>query len=160
MYVDSVASYNSYESNNKKNNKINNQPKNVSNDKKKIENFTEHLEGKGSTDGEKNVEKVDYRDNAVALEIGNDAKEEHIARVQEENRIAEDERKKTREEIKKAQFRDSEVKFGIHEKTERITIKIVDKETKEVLKEFPPEKSLDIIAKNMEIAGAVLDTKL
>lgn len=36
----------------------------------------------------------------------------------------------------------SEAIFGIHEGTNRITIKIVDKETKEVLKEYPPEKTL------------------
>ena len=33
---------------------------------------------------------------------------------------------------------DSEAVFGIHEKTNRITIKIVDKKTKEVIREFPP----------------------
>ena len=62
--------------------------------------------------------------------------------------------------MKKAQFPDSEIKFGIHENTERVTIKIVDRDTKEVLKEFPPEKSLDLIAKSMEIAGVLVDAKL
>lgn len=50
--------------------------------------------------------------------------------------------------------------FGIHEKTDRITIKIVDKDTKEVMKEFPPEKTLDMIAKVWEIAGILVDEKL
>ena len=36
---------------------------------------------------------------------------------------------------------DSEAVFGIHEDTNRVTIKIVDKSTKEVLKELPPEKT-------------------
>ncbi len=34
----------------------------------------------------------------------------------------------------------SEAVFGIHEATNRVTIKIVDKDTKKVLKEYPPEK--------------------
>ncbi len=48
---------------------------------------------------------------------------------------------------------DSEAVFGIHEKTNRITIKIVDKKTKEVIREFPPEETLDMIAKAWELAG-------
>ena len=53
----------------------------------------------------------------------------------------------------------SEAIFGIHEGTNRITIKIVDKETKEVLKEYPPEKTLDMIAKVWERAGILVDEK-
>ena len=53
----------------------------------------------------------------------------------------------------------SEAVFGVHEKTNRITIKIVDKETKEIIKEFPPEKTLDMIAKVWEMAGLMVDEK-
>ncbi|MDE5866102.1 MAG: flagellar protein FlaG, partial [Lachnospiraceae bacterium] len=52
-----------------------------------------------------------------------------------------------------------EAVFGIHEKTNRITIKIVDKDTKEIIKEFPPEKTLDMIAKVWEMAGILVDEK-
>ena len=51
----------------------------------------------------------------------------------------------------------SEAVFGIHEATNRVTIKIVDKDTKKVLKEYPPEKTLDMIAKVWEMAGQVTD---
>ena len=57
------------------------------------------------------------------------------------------------------QMKDSEAIFGIHEKTNRVTIKIVDKKTKEVIKEFPPEQTLDMIAKVWEIAGILVDEK-
>lgn len=53
-----------------------------------------------------------------------------------------------------------EAVFGVHEKTNRITIKIVDKDTKEVIKEYPPEKTLDMIAKVWEMAGILVDEKL
>lgn len=53
----------------------------------------------------------------------------------------------------------SEAVFGIHEETNRVTIKIVDKETKETIKEFPPEKTLDMIAKVWEMAGLMVDEK-
>ena len=53
----------------------------------------------------------------------------------------------------------SEAVFGIHDATNRVTIKIVDKDTKKVLKEYPPEKTLDMIAKVWEMAGLVVDKK-
>lgn len=53
----------------------------------------------------------------------------------------------------------SEAVFGIHEGTNRVTIKIVDKKTKEIIKEFPPEKTLDMIAKAWEMAGLMVDEK-
>lgn len=52
-----------------------------------------------------------------------------------------------------------EAVFGVHEETNRITIKIVDKDTKEIIKEFPPEKTLDMIAKVWEMAGILIDEK-
>ena len=71
----------------------------------------------------------------------------------------------TNEQIKKAveklnkSLSNSEAIFGIHDATNRVTIKIVDKETKEVLKEIPPEKTLDMIAKAWELAGLLVDEK-
>jgi len=53
----------------------------------------------------------------------------------------------------------SEAVFGIHEETNRVTIKIVDKDSKKVIKEVPPEKTLDMIAKVWEIAGLLVDEK-
>lgn len=66
--------------------------------------------------------------------------------------------KKAVEEINK-KANNSEAIFGVHEDTNRITIKIVDKESKEVIKEFPPEKTLDMIAKVWEMAGLMVDEK-
>lgn len=66
--------------------------------------------------------------------------------------------KRAVEEINKKVV-NSEAVFGVHDSTNRITIKIVDKETKEVLKEYPPEKTLDMIAKVWELAGLLVDEK-
>ncbi len=53
----------------------------------------------------------------------------------------------------------SEAVFGIHDGTNRVTIKIIDKDTKEVIKELPPEKTLDMIAKVWEMAGILVDER-
>lgn len=66
--------------------------------------------------------------------------------------------KKAVEEINK-NAKNSEVVFGIHEATNRMTIKIVDKDSREVIKEYPPEKTLDMIAKVWELAGLLVDEK-
>lgn len=49
--------------------------------------------------------------------------------------------------------------FGVNEATNRVTIKIVDKDTDEVVKEFPAEKTLDMIARVWEMAGIMVDEK-
>jgi flagellar protein FlaG len=38
-------------------------------------------------------------------------------------------------------------------------IKIVDRDSKKVIKELPPEKTLDMIAKVWELAGLLVDEK-
>ena len=67
--------------------------------------------------------------------------------------------KKAVEEINR-KAHNSEAVFGIHDKTNRVMIKIIDKDSKEVLKEYPPEKTLDMIAKVWEVAGLLVDEKL
>ena len=66
--------------------------------------------------------------------------------------------KKAVEEMNK-KMANSVAQFGIHEETNHITIKIVDKETKKVIKELPPEKTLDMIAKVWDMAGLLVDEK-
>ena len=66
--------------------------------------------------------------------------------------------KKAVDDINK-KAKNSEAIFGVHEDTNRVTIKIVDKQTKEVIKEFPPDKTLDMIAKVWEMAGLMVDEK-
>ena len=67
--------------------------------------------------------------------------------------------KKAISEMTKKVQSNAEAVFGIHEKTNRVTIKMVDKDTKKVIKEFPPDETLDMIAKVWEIAGILVDEK-
>ncbi|SFA88683.1 FlaG protein [Acetitomaculum ruminis DSM 5522] len=47
--------------------------------------------------------------------------------------------------------------FSVHEETDRISIKIVNKKSNEVVKEYPPEELLDMYAKALELAGIIVD---
>ncbi|HBT20182.1 MAG TPA: flagellar biosynthesis protein FlaG [Peptococcaceae bacterium] len=49
--------------------------------------------------------------------------------------------------------------FSIHEGTKEIMVKIIDEETNEVIREIPPEKILDLIAKIWELAGILVDER-
>ncbi|MBR0164433.1 MAG: flagellar protein FlaG [Lachnospiraceae bacterium] len=82
-------------------------------------------------------------------------------RQQTEQEIeAENERiRKAVSTINKKLDQNTEAVFGVHEKTNRVTIKMVDKESKKVIKEFPPDKTLDMIAKVWELAGILVDEK-
>ena len=66
--------------------------------------------------------------------------------------------KRAVEEINR-KAKSSEVIFGIHDATNRVTIKVVDKGTKEVIREFPPDETLDMIAKVWELAGIMIDER-
>ncbi|WP_069650353.1 flagellar protein FlaG [Caloranaerobacter ferrireducens] len=52
-----------------------------------------------------------------------------------------------------------EVRFSIHEATKQIMIKIVNIETNEVIREIPPEKILDVVAKIIELSGIFVDER-
>lgn len=66
--------------------------------------------------------------------------------------------KKAVEEINRKSS-NTEAIFGYHEGTHRVTIKIMDKDTKEVKKEYPAEQTLDMIQKVWEMAGLMVDEK-
>jgi len=50
--------------------------------------------------------------------------------------------------------------FSVHEETQTIMVKVIDTETDEVIREIPPEKILDLVAKLWELAGIIVDKKV
>ena len=48
-------------------------------------------------------------------------------------------------------------KFSIHEETKAIMVKVINSDTQEVVREIPPEKILDMVAKMWEMAGIFVD---
>ena len=49
------------------------------------------------------------------------------------------------------------IEYAVHDKTNRVIVKIIDKKTHETIREIPPEKALDIYAKVLELAGFIVD---
>lgn len=49
--------------------------------------------------------------------------------------------------------------FSYHEQTKRVSIKVIDKDTQEVIREIPPEETLDMVEKMWELAGILVDER-
>lgn len=50
-------------------------------------------------------------------------------------------------------------RYSVHDVTKQIMVKVIDRNTHEVIKEFPPEKILDMVAKMWEVAGIIVDER-
>jgi len=62
--------------------------------------------------------------------------------------------------VKALQGPTTTLEMSVHEKTHQILVKVLNKETGELIREIPPEKTLDLVAKMMEIAGILIDEKI
>ena len=49
--------------------------------------------------------------------------------------------------------------FSYHEDTKRVSIKVIDQNTEEVIREIPPEETLDMLSKMWELAGILVDER-
>lgn len=108
-----------------------------------------------------NVQSVDKVDTTtkVVENAGEKGQNGNMNQRPEQQTVSDEQIKKAVEQMNKNMMAHSEAIFGIHEGTNRVTIKIVDRDTKKVLKEVPPEKTLDMIAKVWEMAGILVDEK-
>jgi flagellar protein FlaG len=48
----------------------------------------------------------------------------------------------------------------VHEPTNAIIVRVLNRETGELIREIPPEKTLDLVAKMMEFAGLLIDERV
>ena len=109
--------------------------------------------------------KVEAADNSAGSNQGQSGaqnysqSQSHLEATEEQIQADNEKIRKAISEMTKNAKSNAEAVFGIHEKTNRVTIKMVDKDTKEVIKEFPPDETLDMIAKVWEIAGIMVDEK-
>ncbi|MBO5426006.1 MAG: flagellar protein FlaG [Lachnospiraceae bacterium] len=84
------------------------------------------------------------------------------AGVQSEKEISPEKVKSAVDDINKqikSNLRKTHCSFKYHEDTNRISITVTDSDTDEVIREIPPEKALDMLAKAWELAGLMVDEK-
>ncbi len=87
-----------------------------------------------------------YVDGSVHSEEGKKNYEEKVGKaVDKLNKIIEDE--------------DVYAKYEVHDKLNQIMVKLIDRNTNEVILEVPSKKILDMVAKMCEMAGILLDKR-
>jgi flagellar protein FlaG len=117
---------------------------------------TSQTTDKQTVDARKEISVADVQKQAVVATA--------VAGVEKKNDANQNNAKQT-EQMKKAiddmikKNPNTEAIFGIHEGTNHVMIKIIDKDTKKVIREYPSEETLDIIEKVWELAGIMFDKK-
>ena len=91
-------------------------------------------------------------------------REQDRAGVQSDKDIAPEKIKAAVEDLNKKVKQPSVIKhtqlsFKYHDDTNRISITVTDSDTDEVIREIPPEKALDMLAKAWEMAGLLVDER-
>ena len=87
-------------------------------------------------------------------QTGGEAEQQRSGNVPSENTV-----KQAISDINKKINPNTIAQYGFHEDTNRVIIKIVDKSSDKVIREFPAEETLDMIAKVWELAGILVDEK-
>ena len=120
-----------------------------------------HVSSVTTTTDKSNEVVVDSAASNVAVSVGQAADSEKNGSSAKDN----DKAKKQAEsmadvkDIRKVLNNNTIAEFGYNEPTNRITIKIKDKDTDEVIKEIPSEKALEMLAKAWELAGIMVDER-
>ena len=96
--------------------------------------------------------------NVVKVELGNGSNE--TGGQQKEQKSEATRIKSAMNEINsKLKPTKTRCEFSYHEEVNRVSIKILDRETNEVVREIPPEESIKVLEKVYEIAGLLVDEK-
>lgn len=55
---------------------------------------------------------------------------------------------------------DKKFDFELHEGTNRTMVKVIDRETEEIIREIPPKEILDLVEKMTELVGILMDKRV
>lgn len=112
-----------------------------------------------------NQVKVETMQPVVTRNNAGDTKQDKNGRdtgVQSEKEISPEKVKSAVDDINKqikSNLKHTQCSFKYHEDTNRISITVTDSTTDEVIREIPPEKALDMLAKVWELAGLMVDER-
>ena len=94
------------------------------------------------------------------------AKENAVKQLEEELKLAEEQRQRIdaekylKEIIKITEVFNRKLKYSIDKELDQVIVKVVDAETDKVIKEIPPEELKRLYAKMKEAMGLIIDTTI
>ena len=97
------------------------------------------------------------KENAGGGKQGEDQQEEQAR--QERERVASEASIKEATNRANRSMERTRCEYSYHKETKRVSIKVIDKDTDKVIREIPPEKSLDMLQKMWEMACILVDEK-
>ncbi|OUS75145.1 hypothetical protein B1748_18580 [Paenibacillus sp. MY03] len=62
--------------------------------------------------------------------------------------------------VKDLQGPNTSLSISVHEESNQLLIKVVNKDSGDVIREIPPEKTLDYLANLLKFAGIIIDKKV
>lgn len=113
-----------------------------------------------------NIEAIKQIDNIVRMpKVNYNAIQSKKASKQPESSLSREAFKKldfseiVEEASRALEIINTELTFKVHKGTGRTLVQLIERETKRVVREIPPEKMLDIVAGIWEWAGLIIDRK-
>ena len=111
---------------------------------------------KGNSDNKReSLEKIEQVDDRS---LGDDKLDEHLDEQEEITREEIEEGVDTLNETVQSFHKD--LRFELHEPSERMMTKLVNIQDEEIIKEFPPEEMLDMLGRIREAVGLIIDEKI
>lgn len=124
----------------------------------KIENFESLSVVHKKNYNNENKSKIENKESEIKTQPNNSLQQENKSSKKEE--LAEDVKESVEDINDIVEKVKEDLSFKIHDKTERLMVQIVDRSTKEVIKELPPEEMLDLAARIHEMVGLLIDEKV
>lgn len=85
----------------------------------------------------------------------------NINRQEEENIHLKEELENSIQELNKTlEALHKDLRFQVHEKSERLMVEVIDLIKNEVIKEIPPRELLDMLGRIREMVGLIIDEKI
>lgn len=105
------------------------------------------------------MEKEPVKKAPVSVSVAGRANEAAESTGQEEEQVS----RKVKDAIDKVSDKmhmaKTKCEFSYHEQTKRVSIKVIDEDTDEIIREIPPEETLEMLTKMWELAGILVDEK-
>lgn len=128
-------------------------------------NYNGYEDYAGQTSSNNTVKKVE-QDNNVKNNIDSDKKDDGISqKSQDDGRENQQNVSKSTidnsfaETNAKIKMKNTRLEYSIDDDTQRISIKVIDRDTDKCIREVPPEETLKALKKIWEIAGIIVDEK-
>lgn len=81
--------------------------------------------------------------------------------IREENKISKSQLQENIDKFnEQARFNKTKCEFSYHEDINRVAIKVIDEDTEEIIREIPPEETLNMIKRIREMMGISIDKKV